>query len=105
MIKLLLLAMTESKPNVTKERAPYEWLRYIRRVDLSQVRDIQSLRFAIEELPECIAYHENWLSTVVSISTDLDWVERMIMETHELRRALASSLESLAAVMKEDANV
>ena len=87
-----------------KERPPYEWLRYIARVDLSKVTDVQSLRFAIEELPECIAYHKNWLADMGQLfdsydadSDDTDVVE-VKAELETLKRALTCAKVSLDAV-------
>jgi hypothetical protein len=79
-----------------KERLPYEWLRYIARVDISKVTDVQSLQFAIDELPECIAYHENWLVSLC------DHMPELQVEIHEelatLKRALTCAKVSLDAV-------
>jgi len=91
--------MQESKSNVTNERPPYEWLRYIKRFDLSKITDIQTLRFAIEELPECIAYHENWIRETETLMTDLGWQCEVRDELERLKRALSLAEQSLTVAL------
>lgn len=88
--------MSDSQPNVTKERSPYSWLRYLELVDLAKVTDVRSLQFAIEELPECIAYHENWIRDAPQLMTDLRWLTDIRREISTLEVALAAAKNQLS---------